>query len=173
MLKYAYQSIVFLALTLCVGCVPFDSRIRSETVNKLNTRSISGIFSNHASYKTAGNFPRIDNLASLFDVSATTSDRVQVTLDANNVLTLTWFSGTEEKAAKTFSVVFDKDGAIDIRGRATASGVVAYKAIHTRLFQNTVGDLVVIQSEGNGGLYGFLIPFGMYTKHLSIFPQQR
>jgi len=161
------------------SCVSIDSRVSSEPIDKSATRSISGEFSNHASYRSTGEFLARDNLADLLNVPARNADLVRIALDSSGTLNMTWFVGAEEKASRSYSrelgLVFEADGSIELPSKGafvSGEGAAGYQSLSVRLFINVNGDLATIQTGGGGGLFG-PIPIGIYAKHLAIFPRKR
>jgi hypothetical protein len=180
MLMRIAHFIAICAMALALpSCVSIDSRASSEPIDKSATGSMSGEFSNHASYRSTGEFLARDNLADLLNVPARNAERVRIALDRTGTLSMTWLVGTEEKASRSYSrelgLIFAADGSIELPSKGSfvsGEGAAGYQSLNVRLFVNASGDLATIQSGGGGGLLG-PIPMGIYAKHLAIFPRQR
>jgi hypothetical protein len=138
---------------------------------------MSGEFSNTASYRSRGEFIAIGNLAQLFDVPASGADRVRIVHDAAG-LRLTWFQASREWETITFpaaSLRAASDGSIELPGKdaqGRGEGAAYVSRRNVRLFINATGDLATIQSSSAAGVIG-IVPAGVATHHLAIFPRVR
>jgi hypothetical protein len=170
---------LFLLIVLA-GCVSVDSRVWDESVDREATVTVSTKFSNHASYRSTGEFLAIDNLAELLNVPALDAETVLVSLQKEGGLTLTFFKGATATASKTYrtqdGLSVASDGKIELPKNSSfvgGGGAIGYQSKTVTLFVNKQGDLVTIQSGGGAGTVGIIIPIGIYAKHLAIFPQQK
>ena len=167
-----------LAALTVAACVSIDNRVSTEPIDRAATQRISGDFSNRASYRSTGEFLARDNLADLLGVPAKTADRVRISGDPNEALTITWYLRDEEKASRLFSKEFGlaiaADGLIDLQSEGkwgSGEGAFGYETHSVRIFINSNGDLATVQLGGGGGLFG-PFPVGVYARHLAIFPRR-
>ena len=156
------------------ACVSVDQRASTEVVDRERARTLSGEFTNGASYRTRGEFIAVGNLAELFHVPASGADRVRITRDAADTLRLTWFQGPREWETITFArdkLHFPEDGSIEIPAETRSSfkeGAGGYTTTTLRLFVTTKGDLATIQTNSSVGVIG-IVPVGLHAKHLALF----
>lgn len=174
---YCVLSLLVIVLT---GCVSVDSRVWNETVDPEATATISTKFSNHATYRSTGEFLAVDNLAELLKIPATDADSVFVSLQKDGTLTLTFFKGETVSASKTYStregMSIDSEGRIKLPKDSAfvgGDGAIGYQSKTVTLFINKQGDLATIQSGGGAGTVAIVVPIGIYARHLAIFPRQK
>lgn len=166
--------ILFLSIIILIfsGCVSIDSRAWNETADQISTYTISGNFSNQASYKSTGNFIAVDNLAKLLSMQSEKRSVVNISLDENIGLTFKFSDCDETKVYKfTDGLVIDSDGEIHLPSNSICGmkdGTLGCQEKNITLFINKQGNLVTIQSGGGAGLFG-PFPIGIYAKHVAIF----
>lgn len=163
---------------LLPGCVSVDPRASTEVVDRERTRSLAGEFENVASYRSQETFIAAGNLARLFHVPAREADRVRIDWNAQGGLRFTWFQGTSQWDTVEFardSIRTAADGSIELPERSERGGTEgAYAATRTslRIFITPRGELAVIETHAGAGVVG-IVPVGVYTKHLALFPPVR
>jgi len=171
--------VITASLLLCVlgGCVFIDSRSWKEIIDQNATVSLSGRFSNLASYRSTGIFPEKNNLAELLGLPDRTSKLVDASFSKDTGLTLS-FSNFTKIYGFAEGLTITNEGRIQLPASSGCEGDNYSIGCHRKnviIFVNTQGDLVTIQSGIGGGFAIILIPIpipiGFYFKNIAIFPR--
>lgn len=182
-LKHTNYLVALLPLIVFAGCVSIDSRIWKETVDQEATALISAKFSNRASYRSTGEFIAANRLTDLLIANpgrdADNVDSVFLSFQKDGKLTFTFLRGEIVYSTRTFTtqegLSIDSDGRINfpkVSSFAGGDGAIGYQSKTVSLFINKQGDLATLQSGGGAGTIAFVIPFGIYARHLAIFPKK-
>ncbi len=94
-----------------------------------------------------------------------------VSFNERTGLALEFLENGKVIAARTYGmsngIILSADGTIELPKAADfvgGEGVVGYQSRTTRLFINTNGELVSLQSGGGGGTAALVIPVGIYVE---------
>ena len=178
-LRVLYACFLATAPVILPGCVSIHPEAAREKVDKAATLALSGEFENQASYRSPGQFRAHGDLAALLGLQVLYTAYVQIQYQPEHSLTMTWFWHSKLVASRTFTkeqgLKVAEDGSIELPAQSkwdAGEGGAAYGRRRVRLFINDKGDLATIQT---GGAVGFIsiLPGGIYTEHLAIFPRKQ
>ena len=171
----AMRSLPALFLALAAGgCVDVDPHLVGQRVAPTMPQAITGTWKARAVYHSHLELLAAANLADALDLPGSDADEAAISYDPALGLTVRFIRGGEPifeptTYAPADGLHVDDDGSIELPFvPCSREDVHNGCSKHRRLYVNTKGQLVFVESGGGAGFIG-LVPVGVYAKLLSKY----